>query len=306
MSILPATFFTATSAFPCARSKSSTCSAEFPSPRARTLKVMPCAPCMPAAEPRTTTSKPATRPIGRRSTHSGKILVGDQLYVTGGVGARETGEAFGDPYELPNARAYGESCAAIGVMMWNWRMLAASGDARFTDVIERSLYNGINSGMSLDGRTYCYRNPLAFDPEGDSSDRHAPEGKIRNPWYDTTCCPPNLERTFASLPGYFYGTSDEGVYVHLYDNSTINWRLHDGRPFRITQATHYPWEGNVRMAVGSRGAARVHAIRPHTRLVAADIRARQRSSSKPKCDLALICPSTAAGLREMWLNSPST
>jgi uncharacterized protein len=176
-------------------------------------------------------------------------LVRDQLYVTGGVGARETGEAFGDPYELPNARAYGESCAAIGMMMWNWRMLAASGDARFTDVIERALYNGINSGMSLDGKTYCYRNPLAFDPEGDSSDRHTPEGKIRNPWYDTTCCPPNLERTFASLPGYFYGTSDDGVYVHLYDNSSVNWRLADGRPFRITQTTGYPWEGNVKIAV---------------------------------------------------------
>ena len=90
-------------------------------------------------------------------------LVQHQLYVTGGVGARETGEAFGDPYELPNARAYGESCAAIGKMMWNWRMLAASGEARFTDVMERALYNGINSGMSLDGTTYCYRNPLAFD-----------------------------------------------------------------------------------------------------------------------------------------------
>jgi DUF1680 family protein len=176
-------------------------------------------------------------------------LVRDQLYVTGGVGARETGEAFGDPYELPNARAYGESCAAIGVMMWNWRMLAASGDARFTDVIERSLYNGINSGMSLDGRTYCYRNPLAFDPGGDSSDRHAPDGKIRNPWYDTTCCPPNIERTFASLPGYFYSTSDDGVYVHLYDNSTIDWRLADGSPFRMTQTTRYPWEGNVKIAV---------------------------------------------------------
>jgi hypothetical protein len=174
-------------------------------------------------------------------------LVRDQLYVTGGVGARETGEAFGDPYELPNARAYGESCAAIGVMMWNWRMLTASGDAKFTDVIERSLYNGINSGMSLDGRTYCYRNPLAFNPSGDSSDRHAPEGKIRNPWYDTTCCPPNLERTFASLPGYFYGTSDDGVYVHLYDNSSLDWRLHDGAPLRIAQTTRYPWEGNVKI-----------------------------------------------------------
>lgn len=170
-----------------------------------------------------------------------------QLYVTGGVGARESGEAFGDPYELPNARAYGESCAAIGVMMWNWRMLAASGDARFTDVIERSLYNGINSGMSLDGRTYCYRNPLAFDPP--SGDRRSSEQNIRNPWYDTTCCPPNLERTFASLPGYFYSTSDDGVYVHLYDNSTFNWHLPDGTPFRIRQQTRYPWEGNIRITV---------------------------------------------------------
>jgi hypothetical protein len=172
-----------------------------------------------------------------------------QLYVTGGVGARESGEAFGDPYELPNARAYGESCAAIGMMMWNWRMLAASGDSRFTDVIERALYNGINSGMSLDGRTYCYRNPLAFDPRGDSSDRHAPEGKIRNAWYDTTCCPPNLERTFASLPGYFYSTSDDGVYVHLYDNSKLNWQLRDGSAVRIEQTTRYPWEGDVKLTV---------------------------------------------------------
>lgn len=176
-------------------------------------------------------------------------LVRDQMYVTGGVGARQAGEAFGDPYELPNARAYGESCAAIGVMMWNWRMLTASADARFTDVIERSLYNGINSGMSLDGRTYCYRNPLAFDPMSKAGDRHEPNDKIRNPWYDTTCCPPNLERTFASLPGYFYGTSDEGVYVHLYDNSSIQWRLADGTPFGIAQETHYPWEGDVKITV---------------------------------------------------------
>lgn len=176
-------------------------------------------------------------------------LVRDQLYVTGGVGARETDEAFGDPYELPNARAYGESCAAIGVMMWNWRMLAASGDARFTDILERSLYNGINSGMSLDGRTYCYRNPLAFDPANGADDRQSTEGRIRNPWYDTTCCPPNLERTFASLPGYFYSTSDDGVYVHLYDNSTFNWHLRDGRPLRVVQTTRYPWEGEVKLEV---------------------------------------------------------
>ena len=176
-------------------------------------------------------------------------LMAHQLYVTGGVGARESGEAFGDPYELPNARAYGESCAAIGNMMWNWRMLAASGEARFSDVIERALYNGISSGMSLDGKTYCYRNPLAFDPTGDSSDRHAPDGHIRNPWYDTTCCPPNLERTFASLPGYFYSTSPEGVYVHLYDNSEMDWHLQDGSGLKIRQHTGYPWSGEVEITV---------------------------------------------------------
>jgi uncharacterized protein len=168
-------------------------------------------------------------------------LAAHQLYVTGGVGARSDGEAFGNAYELPNERAYGESCAAIGNMMWNWRMLSASGDAKFTDVMERALYNGINSGMSLDGKMYCYRNPLAFDP--------ATGDKIRNPWYDTTCCPPNLERTFASLPGYFYSTSAEGVYVHFYDNSEMKWHLASGNALTVRQSTKYPWEGAVEISV---------------------------------------------------------
>ncbi len=176
-------------------------------------------------------------------------LTAHQLYVNGGVGARAAGEAFGDQYELPNAQAYGESCAAIGNMMWNWRMLAASGDAKFTDVIERALYNGINSGMSLDGKTYCYRNPLAFDPAGESRDRHLVDGKIRNAWYDTTCCPPNLERTFASLSGYFYSTNADGVYVHLYDNSEMDWHLHDGTRLKVQQKTNYPWSGDVKITV---------------------------------------------------------
>jgi uncharacterized protein len=176
-------------------------------------------------------------------------LTAHQLYINGGVGARASGESFGDAFELPNAQAYGESCAAIGNMMWNWRMLAASGDAKFTDVIERALYNGINSGMSLDGKTYCYRNPLAFDPTGESRDRHSVDGKIRNAWYDTTCCPPNLERTFASLSGYFYSTSTDGVYVHLYDNSEMNWHLHDGTALMVQQKTNYPWSGDVKMTI---------------------------------------------------------
>ena len=164
-----------------------------------------------------------------------------KMYVTGGVGSRSDGEAFGEAYELPNFRAYGESCAAIGNMMWNWRMLAVTGDAKYTDVIERALYNGINSGMSLDGTMYCYRNPLAFDPStGD---------KIRNPWYDTTCCPPNLERTFGSLPGYFYSTSADGIYVHLYDNSELDWHLENGTGLKISQKTNYPWDGEVELTV---------------------------------------------------------
>lgn len=168
-------------------------------------------------------------------------MTGSKMYVTGGVGSRGAGEAFGDAYELPNYRAYGESCAAIGNMMWNWRMLAASGDAKFTDVIERALYNGINSGMSLNGTLYCYRNPLAFDPTSGE--------KIRNPWYDTTCCPPNLERTFASLPGYFYSTSADGIYLHLFDNSVLDWHLENGTALKVTQKTNYPWDGAVEVAV---------------------------------------------------------
>ena len=164
-----------------------------------------------------------------------------KMYVTGGIGAHAQGESFGDSYDLPNAGAYAETCAAVGNFMWNWRMLAASGDAKFTDVLERALYNGINSGMSLEGTLYCYRNPLAYDP--------ASGVQIRNAWYDTTCCPPNVERTFASLPGYFYSTSSDGIYLHLFGNSELRWRLEDGTPLGVTQKTNYPWDGDVEISV---------------------------------------------------------
>lgn len=167
-----------------------------------------------------------------------KDLVNRKMYVTGGVGSREAGESIGLPYELPNAQAYGESCAAIGNMMWNWRMLAVTAEARFADVMERALYNGINSGMSLSGTLYCYRNPLESTGE-----------KIRNEWYDTTCCPPNLERILASLPGYFYSTSAKGVYVHLYDNSHLDWHLENGEGLKLDQTTRYPWGNAVEIAV---------------------------------------------------------
>jgi DUF1680 family protein len=161
-------------------------------------------------------------------------LVRHKMYVTGGVGSRASGEAIGEAYELPNAQAYGESCAAIANMMWNWRMLAAEADSRFADIMEQALYNGINSGMSLDGTLYCYRNPLESTGE-----------KIRNEWYDTTCCPPNLERTLAALPGYLYTTSARGIYANLFHGSDLNWHLADGTPLRIEQKTAYPWKDTV-------------------------------------------------------------
>lgn len=160
-------------------------------------------------------------------------LTRHKMYITGGVGSRSSGEAFGAAYELPNEQAYTESCAAIGNMIWNFRMLAATGDARFADVMERALYNGINSGMSLSGTLYCYRNPLSSIGE-----------KIRNEWYDTTCCPPNLERIFASLPGYFYATGKDGVYVNFYHNSEMDWQ-----GLTLEQKTSYPWSGDVRLTV---------------------------------------------------------
>jgi len=165
-------------------------------------------------------------------------LVTRTMYIPGGVGSRESGESFGEAYELPNAQAYGESCAAIGSFMWNWRMLLALGESRFADVMERALYNGINSGMSLSGTLYCYRNPLESSGE-----------KIRNEWYDTTCCPPNLERVLAALPGYMYSTGPRGIYVSLFHNSELDWHLENGAGVRVAQQTEYPWKGAVDLTV---------------------------------------------------------
>ncbi len=168
-----------------------------------------------------------------------KDLVERKMYVTGGVGSYAQGESVGAAYDLPNERAYAESCAAIANFMWNWRMLAAKGDARYTDVMEEALYNGINSGMSLSGTLYCYRNPLASRGDED----------IRKPWYETTCCPPNLERTFASIPGYLYSTSPAGVYVNFYHASTLDWRLEDGTGLKLVERTKYPWDGDITLKV---------------------------------------------------------
>ncbi|MCS7041511.1 MAG: glycoside hydrolase family 127 protein [Bryobacteraceae bacterium] len=162
-----------------------------------------------------------------------------KVYVTGGAGARAAGETFGDAYELPNQQAYSESCAAIAGMIFSQRMLHLTGEARYAELMERALYNGICSGMSSSGTLYCYRNPLAAP----ASDR------IRNPWYDTTCCPPNLQRTFTALGAYFFSTSREGIWVHFYDNAALEWKLESGTPLRLKVKTGMPWHGETEIAV---------------------------------------------------------
>ena len=145
-------------------------------------------------------------------------MTGRRMYVSGGIGSRYEGEAFGGDFELPNERAYTETCAAIGSVMWNWRMLALDGEARYADLMEHTLYNAVLPGLSLDGQRYFYQNPLADDGT-----------HRRQPWFGTACCPPNVARLLASLPGYFYSAADDGVWVHLYAEGDADVRL-GGRP----------------------------------------------------------------------------
>lgn len=165
-----------------------------------------------------------------------------QMYVTGGIGSRYEGEAFGNDYELPNERAYTETCAAIGSLMWNWRMLAATAEARFADVMELALYNGILSGLSLDGKEYFYQNPLA------DSGAHR-----RQAWFGCACCPPNVARLLAELPGYFYSVSENTAWVHLFAEGSARLTLPDGREIELAQHTRYPWDGMVEIEVRTAG-----------------------------------------------------
>jgi DUF1680 family protein len=168
-------------------------------------------------------------------------MTAQRMYITGGVGSRHDGEAIGADYELPNAQAYTETCAAIGSMMWCHRLLAATGNARYADLFEWTLYNGMLPGWSLDGRAYYYVNPLEDDG-----------GHRRQPWYYCACCPPNVARTLASLPGYVYGTDANAIYVHLYVESDAQVPLGQ-RTIGLRQRTRYPWDGAIEITVEGEG-----------------------------------------------------
>lgn len=165
-------------------------------------------------------------------------VVGQKLYVTGGIGATSRGEAFGKGYELPNMTAYTETCAAVGNDFWNHRMFLLHADARYLDVMERTLYNGLLSGVSLDGKSFFYPNPL------ESSGQHQ-----RSPWFGVACCPSNVSRFLASVPGYVYAHQGDRLYVNLFVASTASVALDGGRRVSLVQDTRYPWDGTVRLTV---------------------------------------------------------
>ncbi len=160
-----------------------------------------------------------------------------KLYITGGIGASGAGEAFGRHYQLPNMTAYNETCASVGMDYWNHRLFLLHGDAKYIDVMERTLFNGLISGVSLDGKTFFYPNPL------ESKGQHQ-----RSPWFGVACCPSNISRFLASIPGYVYARQKDTIYVNLFVQGSGDITL-DGRRVTIRQQTRYPWDGAVRLTV---------------------------------------------------------
>jgi uncharacterized protein len=171
---------------------------------------------------------------------------GAKTYVTGAQGSRHRDEAFGDPYELPSDRAYGETCAAIASFQWNWRMLLATGGVRYADEMERALYNAIAGSTALDGTHFFYSNPLHLRTGHDGSHEDAPSGRL--PWYSCACCPPNLARMLASLSGYAVTTDHSGLQLHLYTAGRLHTTV-DGVPVEVDVRTDYPWDGRVVLTV---------------------------------------------------------
>jgi DUF1680 family protein len=168
-------------------------------------------------------------------------VVEKKLSITGGVGASRNGEAYGANYDLPN-QPYNETCAAIANVYWNHRMFLLHGDSKYMDVLERSLYNGVISGLSLDGTLFFYPNTLQHD--GESTFNQGVNG--RSPWFSCSCCPSNLSRFVPSVAGYAYASRGEDLYVNLFMNSEVSVETAGGK-LLISQMSHYPWEGNIQL-----------------------------------------------------------
>ncbi|WP_321347712.1 glycoside hydrolase family 127 protein [uncultured Draconibacterium sp.] len=178
-------------------------------------------------------------------------VVNKKIYITGGIGSKHEGEAFGENYELPNLTAYNETCAAIANVYWNYRMFLLHGDSKYIDVLERSLYNGVISGVALDGTNFFYPNPLSCDMH-----YHFNSGGslTREPWFDCSCCPSNMCRFMPSVPGYIYAQKDNDIYVNLFVQSSTSVKMADSE-VKIDQETKYPWDGKVKISVSPETAS---------------------------------------------------
>jgi len=172
-----------------------------------------------------------------------------QMYITGSIGSAVQGESFTFDYDLPNDTAYTETCAAIGLVFWAHRMLHLDVDRDYSDVMERALYNGVLSGISLDGKKYFYVNPLEVWPESYEKrhdKRHA--DTVRQAWFDCACCPPNIVRLLASVAQYIYSKDEDTIYVHLFVGSEADCELAE-QQVSLTQRTEYPWKETVEITV---------------------------------------------------------
>ena len=166
-------------------------------------------------------------------------IVGKKFYITGGVGATSSGEAFGANYELPNMSAYCETCAAIAQVYLNYRLFLLHGESKYYDALERSLYNGVISGISIDGGKFFYPNPLQ------SMGQHS-----RSEWFGCACCPSNAARFIPSLPQYIYAVKDNGLYINLFNSNTVNVKV-GNKNVQLQQITNYPWDGDVTMKINN-------------------------------------------------------
>ena len=176
-----------------------------------------------------------------------------RTYVTGGQGSHHQDEAFGEDWELPPDRAYSETCAGIGSIMFSWRLLLATGEGRYADLIERTLFNVVATSPGDDGRSFFYANTLHQRTPGTPADPDATSPRasssLRAPWFEVSCCPPNVARTFASLAAYVATADDDGVQLHQYAPSSVRTRLADGTVVALDVSTGYPADGRVRITV---------------------------------------------------------
>jgi uncharacterized protein len=234
-------------------------------------------------------------------------VVDKKMYITGGCGAlydgaspdgsedqqhiTRTHQAYGRNYQLPNTTAHNETCAAIGSVLWNWRMFLATGEAKYIDVLELALYNAVLSGVSIEGSDYFYVNPLRQVEPLPTELRWSRE---RVPFVTSYCCPPNVLRTIAEVSGYAYSKTDDAIWVNLYGANKLQTTL-DGKPLKLTQRTRYPWESIIGITIdeapGSEFALKLRipdaADRPTIKVNGSPVKVR-------------VVPGTYAEVRRHW------